>query len=53
MSDLLLTEDRDGVRLLTLNRPEKKNAINNELWRDIRDAFCAADQDPSVRAVVR
>ena len=39
MTELLLKEDRDGVRLLTLNRPEKKNAINNPLWDGIREAF--------------
>ncbi len=51
MTDLLL-EDRDGVRLLTLNRPGKKNAINNALWIDLRHAFEAADADPSVRCVL-
>lgn len=48
----LLQEDRDGVRLLTLNRPEKKNAIDNALWIALREAFEAADADPSIRCVV-
>jgi len=52
MSELLLTEDRDGVRLLTLNRPEKKNAINNPLWLDLATAFREADQDRSVGCLV-
>ncbi len=52
MSELLLIEDHGAVRLLTLNRPEKKNAINNELWRAIRAAFEEADADDSVRCLV-
>ena len=52
MSELLTIENRGGVRLLTLNRPEKKNAINNALWCGIRDAFREADADPGVRCLV-
>ena len=52
MSELLISEDHDGVRLLTLNRPEKKNAINNPLWHGIREAFEAADADDGIRCVV-
>ena len=29
---MLLSADRDGVRTLTLNRPDRKNAINPQLW---------------------
>ena len=39
---MLLSEDRDGVRTLTLNRPERKNAINAELWVELADALRAA-----------
>jgi enoyl-CoA hydratase/carnithine racemase len=52
MSDTVLKEYRDGVLLLTLNRPQKKNAINNEMWVAIREAFEAADADPEVVCVV-
>lgn len=51
-ADLLQLEDRDGVRLLTLNRPAKKNAINNALWLALRDAFTAAEADPAIRCLV-
>lgn len=52
MSEHLLTEDHGAVRLLTLNRPEKKNAITDEMWRAIGDAFQSADDDPGVRCLV-
>ena len=48
----LLSEDRDGVRTLTLNRPRRKNAINPELWIALRDALHAAGRDRGVRALV-
>jgi enoyl-CoA hydratase/carnithine racemase len=49
---VLLTEDRDGVRTLTLNRPRRKNAVNDELWAALRDALATTGRDRSVRAVV-
>jgi enoyl-CoA hydratase/carnithine racemase len=49
---VLLAEDRDGVRTLTLNRPHRKNAINPELWISLRDALTAAADDRDVRALV-
>lgn len=52
MSKFLLVSDSDGVRTLTLNRPEKRNALNTELTTALRDAFLDADRSPDVRAVV-
>jgi enoyl-CoA hydratase/carnithine racemase len=49
---VLLSDDRDGVRTLTLNRPRRKNAINPELWIALRDAVNGAGRDRSVRALV-
>jgi enoyl-CoA hydratase/carnithine racemase len=49
---VLLSEDRDGVRTLTLNRPRRKNAINPDLWIALRDALQSAGRDRSVRALV-
>lgn len=48
----VLTQDHDGVRVLTLNRPEMRNAIDIELRVDLADAFEGAMADPVVRAVV-
>jgi enoyl-CoA hydratase/carnithine racemase len=49
---VLLCSDRNGVRTLTLSRPQRKNAINRELWIALADALTAAGKDREVRAVV-
>jgi enoyl-CoA hydratase/carnithine racemase len=51
MTDLLI-EDRGHVRLLTLNRPQRANALSPELMSSIADAFVEAGADPEVRAIV-
>jgi len=48
----LLIDNRGAVRILTLNRPEKRNALNFELTRGLLDALRAADADESVGALV-
>jgi enoyl-CoA hydratase/carnithine racemase len=48
---VLLSEDADGVRTLTLNRPDRKNAINAQLWIELADALRAAARD-DLRALV-
>ena len=52
MPDVMLAEDRDGVRLLTMNRPDKLNALNNGLTEALLQALLAADADTTVNAVV-
>jgi enoyl-CoA hydratase/carnithine racemase len=49
---VLLSEDSDGVRTLTLNRPRRKNAISPELWIALRNALNEAGRDRGVRALV-
>ena len=48
----LLIEDRGAVRILTMNRPEKRNALNSELTVALLEALRAADADEAVGAVV-
>lgn len=50
---LVLVEIRDdGVARLTLNRPDKLNALNGPLRRRLVEVFDALESDDSVRAVV-
>src|SRR5581483_5055362 len=42
----------DGVAILTLNRPDKLNAMNRLLSRELRDAVLAADADDEVGCIV-
>ena len=42
----------DGVLLLILNRPERKNAFDETMWRDARDALADAQASDAVRAVI-
>jgi len=49
----VLAVESDGpVRILTLNRPEVRNALDQELVAALVDALYAAEQAPEVRAVV-
>ena len=41
-----------GVATLTLDRPERLNALTFEVYEELRDAFRALDTEPGVRAVV-
>lgn len=52
MSEYILKENRDGVLVITLNRPDKKNAINNEMWVGIRETFREAAEDKRVNCVL-
>jgi enoyl-CoA hydratase len=50
---LILSDDPlPHVRRLTLNRPEKRNALSNDLRRELFAALEAADRDGEVRVIV-
>jgi enoyl-CoA hydratase/carnithine racemase len=49
---IITIEDADGVRLVTWNRPEAMNAMNDALWDATRDALLGAQADPELRCVV-
>lgn len=51
--EFLLDEDREnGVRVLTLNRPDNLNSWNSEMRREMGEAIGAAAEDPDLRCLV-
>ena len=52
MSDSVLQEHHDGVLLLTLNRPDKLNALNTALADGLVAALDAAEAGGAVRSIV-
>ncbi|HEY2553201.1 MAG TPA: crotonase/enoyl-CoA hydratase family protein [Streptosporangiaceae bacterium] len=52
MADPVLTEDGDGVAVITINRPEARNAVNGAVARGIAAAVEEYDSRPDVRVLV-
>jgi len=52
VSDLVRFELRDYVAEVTISRPESRNALNWEAYRQLEDAFRKAQGDPEVRCVL-
>lgn len=52
MNDWVLRRDEDGVRVLTLNRPDKRNALHAPLRQALLQALGDAQADPQVRCLV-
>ena len=44
MTDLVTREDRDGIAILSLNRPDKRNALNIALWQELEAHVTAIRQ---------
>jgi len=51
-SSVLLREDSDGICTLTLNRPDSRNALSDELLAALHEQLGAVREDRAVRAVV-
>jgi enoyl-CoA hydratase len=49
---LILSEQREGIAVLTLNRPDKLNAINKAMIEQLGAALDAAEADAGVRVIV-
>lgn len=49
---MIRSEIRNRVGLITLNRPQALNALNNPLMREVMDALETFDADPSIGAMV-
>jgi enoyl-CoA hydratase/carnithine racemase len=51
-NSFLFETSASGVATITLNRPERLNALTFEVYRELTDAFAALTNEPEVRAVV-
>jgi len=49
---VVLSDLHEGVRTITLNRPERLNAMNGELMSAVSEAFVDANVDDATRAIV-
>jgi 2-(1,2-epoxy-1,2-dihydrophenyl)acetyl-CoA isomerase len=52
MPDAVLVDTHSGVQTLTLNQPNRLNALSAEMLQALNDALRAAERDSSVRALV-
>ncbi len=52
MSNTVLSSTQNNVRTITLNRPDRLNAMNSELLKELRAALDDANIDPEVGAIV-
>jgi enoyl-CoA hydratase/carnithine racemase len=52
MYDTILYDLRDGILTITLNRPDRLNAFNSTMVKELIAAFDAADADDAVRVIV-
>ncbi|ORV81193.1 enoyl-CoA hydratase [Mycolicibacterium iranicum] len=52
MSDLVLTQVEDRVALITINDPDRRNAVTAEISAALRAAVDAAEANPDVHAVI-
>ncbi len=51
MSEAILSEIKEGVLYLTLNRADKKNALTLSMYQGLLDAMVEADRNPDVRVI--
>lgn len=47
-----LVEKRDHVLIVTMNRPEARNALSGEMMAIMRDAWDQVDRDPDIRVTI-
>ena len=52
MSDFVRVETSDAIRTVTVQRPEKLNALNTEVMRQLEGAITAASTDASLRCLI-
>ncbi len=52
MVDAVLTDVEDGIRTISLNRPDCLNAMNRSLIEGVRASFAHANRDPETKVII-
>ena len=52
MTGHLIVNDEDATRVITLRRPEKKNAFTQDMYRGLSDAIDTAQNNPAIRCII-
>ena len=52
MSDNIKINSEDSILKIGFNRPDKKNALNSEMYYAVRDALVSASEDSKIRVIV-
>lgn len=48
----ILSQTRDGIHIITINRPNKLNALNKETIKELHEAFKAASRDTEIKVII-
>src|SRR5882672_10388171 len=52
MTDHVVTQHEDATRIITMRRPDKKNALTLDMYRAISNAIDSAQDDPAIRCMI-
>lgn len=52
MFTTILTENKDGILFITINRPEKLNALNKDVIQELNQALDTVYQDENIKAAI-
>jgi enoyl-CoA hydratase/carnithine racemase len=52
MTEHLIVADDHHARVITMRRPEKKNAITQDMYREMSDAIDRAQDNPAIRCII-
>lgn len=52
MADVAVAREDGGLAVVTLDRPDKRNAMTLAMWREVARVFGALGADPEVRAII-
>ena len=50
--ETILLDKADHIARLTLNRPERLNALNEQMFKELNQALADVAEDPNIRVLV-